>query len=433
MSGLGATQSRPSAGERRDVSGLTPEPATRVAFIVSRFPCYDEAFLLREISALSRLMDVRIFALRRAKDRIVHDEALKLLDRVVAPPYILSFRILRAHVKLMLLRPRRYVRALWRLVGGNLASPGFLLKNLAFFPKAGYLADWAERSGITHIHACWATYPASAAMLASEITGIPYSFAGHAHDLYLDTTHLAEKVHRASFVTTCTASNKRHLSQLAPSYPEDRLLVVHHGVSLSEYAAGEKGDTEEILSVGTLYPHKGFQYLVSALGLLETRRVPFHATIVGGGPLESRLREQIAAHGLDGKVSMTGPLKQADVISRYKKAAILILMAQSEWHWGIPNVIIEGIAAGAAVITTRFGSVEELIRDGETGLLVPPKDPEALASALERLIRDRALRKRLALAGQALVARDFDLDRAVDVYFERFRSSSRPAFVSAEA
>jgi glycosyltransferase involved in cell wall biosynthesis len=83
-------------------------------------------------------------------------------------------------------------------------------------------------------------------------------------------------------------------------------------------------------------------------------------------------------------------------------------------------VIIEALAAGNAVITTRFGSVEELVRDGETGILVPPRDPPALAAAIRRLAADPALRDRLATAGRDAVAREFGLENAVSLYVRRF-------------
>jgi glycosyltransferase involved in cell wall biosynthesis len=117
---------------------------------------------------------------------------------------------------------------------------------------------------------------------------------------------------------------------------------------------------------------------------------------------------------------LTGALAQGDVLPLYAHSSIFVLMAQPEWHWGVPNVIVEALASGNAVVTTRFGSVEELVRDGETGLLVPPRDPKALAAAISRLADDEALRSRLAAAGRAVIARDYDLERSASWYVSRF-------------
>jgi colanic acid/amylovoran biosynthesis glycosyltransferase len=398
----------------------------KVVVVLSKFPLYDEVFLLRELSALSERVSLFVLSLRPPGDVIVHDEAVPLLPRHLAPHFLLSPRVWLAQLRVLLRKPGAYLRALFLTVRGNLQSPKFLLGNLAFFPKAIFLADWAERSGVTHLHGGWATFPASVAMVASEVSGIPFSFSGHAHDLYLDQTHLAEKLRRARFVTTCTAANRDFLLGLAPDVPAERVVVVHHGVRLAELVATHRdsGGPLELLSVGTLHPHKGFAYLIDALKLLGDRGLDFRCTLVGGGPLREELEQRVRRHGLEDRVRFTGPLRQAELLPLYRRADVFVLVAQSEWHWGIPNVIIEALAAGAAVITTRFGSVEELVRDGETGLLVPGKDHQALADALIRLADDAALRRRLADAGHREVVEHFDLDRTVHAYLERFGAAA---------
>jgi glycosyltransferase involved in cell wall biosynthesis len=118
-------------------------------------------------------------------------------------------------------------------------------------------------------------------------------------------------------------------------------------------------------------------------------------------------------------------LKQSDLVPLYRRSAVFVLMAQPEWHWGIPNVIIEALAARNAVVTTRFGSVEELVRDDVTGLLVPPRDPEALGEALTALYENEPRRQRLAEAGHARVVADFDLNQTVEGYVSRIEAAIR--------
>ncbi len=397
---------------------------TRVAFITSQFPCYDEAFILREIHALAKKMDVVIFSLKKSKDETVHDEARELLEKTVYVPFLLSGRIIRAQGEVFLQAPARYLGALLKLVWGNLRSPEFLLKNLAFFPKAVYLAGWIQKEKVTHLHAYWATYPASVALVASEIAGVPFSFTGHAHDIYVDTTHLAHKIQRATFVSTCTTLNKKHLLEVAPGIAPEKIVVNYHGLDPERFAANGKRRNKifQILSVGTLQYYKGFNYLLQALAALKEKGLSFHCTIVGGGPLREDLERHIQMLALRSEVTMTGPLKQAEVIPHYRQADLFVLMAQREWHWGIPNVIIESLAARTAVITTRFGSVEELVEDGVSGLLVPPKDPETLARAIECLYLDDPLRRRLADRGHERVLEEFDLNKNILRLQERFQS-----------
>ncbi len=398
----------------------------KLVFIVSKFPCYDEAFILREMHALSKQADIRIFSLRdNTKEKIIHDQAAELLPLTIYVPYFFSLRVLGANLRMLLTRPARYAKALGQLITGNLKSPEFLLKGLAVFPKAVFLADWMLRENVDMMHAYWATYPASVAMVASEISGLPFSFTGHAHDIYLNTTHLKAKIERAKFVSTCTSHNKDYLKKLAPGVPEDRIFLNYHGLDLSKFDVADKkrGEIFEILSVGTLNPHKGFNYLIPALTGLERKGLRFHCTIIGGGPLEADLKNQIRDLGLGEKITMTGPLKQAAVIPYYKKADLMVLMAQPEWHWGIPNVLIEAVAAKAPVITTQFGSVDELVKDGKTGLIVSPKDSQGLADAIQKLSEDNTLRTRLMEEGRKFVLENFDLNLKMREFLRRFEKA----------
>ncbi len=394
----------------------------RVVYVLSKFPCYDEAFLLREIHAVAQRLDTWVFSLRSSEEPVVHDEARAMLPRTLYVPYFFSLRILLAQLVLLMRRPRLYLAALCRLVVGNAKSPRFLVKNLVFFPKAAWLAQWAIGNGVTHLHAGWATYPTSVSLVVSEIAGIPFSFSGHAHDIFLDATHLAAKMRRAAFVTTCTGSNRAYLRTMAPDCPEGHVALVHHGIRLTAFdRAPQREDPMRILSVGTLHAHKGFAHPIEALARLAQEGLDFPSTIVGGGPLEAALRAQLSRAGLDARVTLAGALRQAEVFPHYARASVFVLMAQPEWHWGIPNVIVEALAARNAVITTRFGSVEELVKDEETGLLVPPRDSDALAAAIRRLADEPALRHRLAEAGHQTVAREIDLDRGVEWYVRRFQ------------
>src|SRR3990167_2156943 len=391
-----------------------PNSLPHVVFILSKFPCYDEAFIMRELAAFSEKMKITIFSLRCSRDKVIHDEAVNLLPLTIYVQYLFSMKILTAMFRVFIRRPIRLLKALFDLKWGNIKSPEFLMKNLAFFPKSIYLADWAERNKVTHFFGYWATYPASVAMTASTITGIPFSFMGHAHDIYLNTTHLKEKIMRAKFISTCTKSNK--------DYPHVCIKVIHHGLSFKNYESDQKPveNRLHIISVGTLYEHKGHKYLIDAVKILKGRGVQLICHIIGGGPLEPDLRAQISRCGLESEVFLTGAIKHSEVVPYYKQADLLVLMAQSEWHWGIPNVIVEAFAAKVAVITTRFGSVEEVVLDGKTGILVPGKDVQALAHVIEKLFRDRNYLKTLAQAGHDLILQEFDRDRCVNQYIDLF-------------
>ena len=393
----------------------------KVAFIVSQFPCYDEAFILREIYALSKRSEILILSLKNPKDPIIHNEARELLPKTIYSPYFFADFIFWVHIQTFFRQPIRYIKVLLGLIFGNLKSPEFLLKSLVFFPKAVYFAHLLKKEKVTNIHAYWATYPASVALIASQLTGIPYSFTGHAHDIYLNTSDLRRKMMNAAFITTCTQQNKEYLRKVAPLYSDRRILVNYHGLKLHDFAVNGKlrNKTFQVISVGTLNDYKGFQYLIPALGILKEKGLQLNCTIIGGGPLEANLKKQIKMLHLESYITMTGPLKQNEVLPFYKKADLLILMAQPEWHWGIPNVLIEALAAKTPVITTQFGSVNELIKDRETGLIVPPKDPETLAQNIDMLYQNNELRQQLTEAGHKVVVEKFDLEKNIEEFGER--------------
>jgi glycosyltransferase involved in cell wall biosynthesis len=316
--------------------------------------------------------------------------------------------------------PGKILAALWELIRGNISNPEFLFKNLAIFPQSVYLARWVKQNGITYLFGYWATYPASVAMAVSRMTGVPFGFMGHAHDIYAKTTHLAAKMRAADFISTCTASNREYLAKIEPS-ALDKIRVLRHGLSLEKYECASKPEGPVfILSVGTLWPHKGHGYFLEAMALLRKAGMDVRGAIVGGGPLLSALSKKRAELGLDGVVEITGPLKHAQVIPYYKKAHVFVLAAQAESHWGIPNVILEALAAGAAVVTTKFGSVEEVIQDERTGLIVPGKSCGALAGALARLCVDETLRQALASSGREIVRAQFDIRTCLAEYLQRF-------------
>jgi glycosyltransferase involved in cell wall biosynthesis len=130
--------------------------------------------------------------------------------------------------------------------------------------------------------------------------------------------------------------------------------------------------------------------------------------VVGDGPLRDTLRDQARALGLDGAVRFLGAVPEAwRLLPHFDVFAL-----PSRWE-GMSNGLLEAMAAGRPIVATTAGGNPELITDGETGLLVPPEDPGALAAAIARLVRDPALARRLGDAARRRVEKDYTLDRMV--------------------
>ena len=166
--------------------------------------------------------------------------------------------------------------------------------------------------------------------------------------------------------------------------------------------------------------------MIEAGRLLRERGIEFRCEIIGEGPLEPVLREQIATAGLTNSVVLTGPLPQGEVIARLAQSALFVLPCVTEADGGmdnLPTVVMEAMAAGLPVISTAVAGVPEMVEEGATGLLVPEHQPVALADAVDRLLGDRPLALSLGEAGRQRAAELFAIEKsgaALRLLFQEF-------------
>ncbi|MCM8812075.1 MAG: glycosyltransferase family 4 protein [Candidatus Omnitrophica bacterium] len=397
-----------------------------VGFILSQFPRYDEAFILRELVELSKGEEATvIFSLRPCRDKVVHEQAKPLQKSTVYAPFFFSADVWRSHLAFLRSTPAWYAGALGWVVSRHWKNPVVLLKSVAFFPKTVHFARIAREKGVSHLHAFWATYPATAAVVINRLTGIPFSMSGHAHDIYTANPALAEKVREARFTLTCTEYNRGYLSRIAKNGTGDKVFVSYHGVDLERFAPAQKPGNGvcQILSVGSLLPCKGYETLIESCRILKESRFPFRCTIAGGGFLERKLRGMIRRYGLAGQMAIVGYVSQETVADFYRQADLFVLPLVSKIHWGIPNVLIEALASKTPVISCDLPSLRELVEHGKSGWIIPEESPEALADAVKKLWYKPALRRSLAEVGHQRVRERFSLERTGRQLREIFQRS----------
>ncbi len=200
---------------------------------------------------------------------------------------------------------------------------------------------------------------------------------------------------------------------------KDRTVVVHEGVDVERIAATSPLDLHHAFqlpagcpvvgNVGALVPHKGQLGLVDATAIL-VRDVPdARVLIVGEGELRGELERRIRHHHLEAHVILTG--FRNDIPSLLRGLDLFVMSSVTE---GLGTSVLDAMSAGVPVVGTRAGGIPESIVDGETGLLVPVRDPEALAQAMMRMLLDRGARHGFGEAGQRRAREQFSADRMVD-------------------
>jgi glycosyltransferase involved in cell wall biosynthesis len=322
----------------------------------------------------------------------------------------------------------RFLRALANALLGPRESLRVRLRVLAHLLVACHWARGLRREPVSAIHSQWIHSCGSVGMYGAWLLGVPFSFTGHATDLFRDRAALVDKIRRAEFIA-CISSFHREL-YLAHGAQRQQLRIVYCGIDTEQFqlprAAREDKGSFRILSSGRLVEKKGFADLIAACRILRDHGLDFECQIGGSGPLEAELRQQIAREGLQERVAVTGqPLMQEEVSAFMHGGDVFCLpcvWAADGDVDGLPQMLMEAMACGLPVVSTRLVGIPDLVVDGETGLLVEAGRPDQLAETLLRVLHDPALRERLAAAGRRKVEKEFNLRTCVAPLIEYFRS-----------
>jgi colanic acid/amylovoran biosynthesis glycosyltransferase len=432
---------------------------TPIAFVFPAFPVLHQTFVLWEVLSLRQLgVPIRLYSLKHPSTRTQQPEGAALAQEVRYLP-ALSRAVLKDNARVLARNPKRYVGVFLRLVRewwrdrhvkelsrdpGAQPDPAerlltlgeriqgflnenpfvYLLRSLALVLPAVHLGVELQREGIMRVHAHWASYPTTAALVIQWLFDIPFSFTAHAYDIYLVPRLLPVKVRTAEFVVTCAQVNAAFLRQLGGPATHDRVVVNYHGVDLNRFAPRPARAPEgepRIVTCGRLQIYKGHHVLLRACAKLSR---PVRCIIVGEGPQRAKLEELARSLGIADRVEFTGALPQTELVRHYREAALFVLASIVVTSYGrrdvIPNVLAEAMAMQVPVVSTNISGIRELITDRETGRLVAPGDPDALARAVDELLDDPGQREHLALAGYQKVLAEFDRAANVRVLAELF-------------
>lgn len=385
----------------------------RVAYFLSMFPCWSETFILRELTEIHRRgVDVTIYSLKPCNETLVHSDAAAFVSngQVVYPSPVAAVGHFLANSLLHPLKTFLLFRDFKRSYKGSIMS---LVKSYATFVLAADLLAKLRSKGIEHIHAPWGTYPSTAALYCSRLAGYPFSFTTRAHDLFLEDHALHLKFSEARFSQTITDYNRRVIGSRYPGLALDTLHVIHSSLYPENYDAPRTPELPpRIMSVGRLVEMKGFGDLISACALLRGGGIEFRCEIVGDGPLKDELHRQIDDLGLRDCVQILDPVPQEEIRRMLCRATCFVLpciTARDGDQDGIPNVLMEALAARVPAVSCPTSGVPELIEDGKTGLLVTQRDPKGLADGVVRILNDKHLQDFFSENGRKKVEDEFNV------------------------
>ena len=391
----------------------------KVAYLIDVFPQLSETFILNEIVQLMKY-GVHVFVFSRGKPRgnIQHAKAKELSSQTcyLSEDDVSQLRKVWLHLYFLLTSPIRYLRTF--LFSYRKKHSG----TFWYFKQSVIYAREIKRVGAQHIHSHYAASTATKyAMLVSMLTGIPYTFTAHGwYDIFTyPPKDFYDRVEKSKGVVTASFFNRDHISR-SFQVPLNKIHVVRYFVDISFFNSEidvEKGNI--ILTVARLHPVKGLQYLIEACDILRKIGLKFNCIIVGDGSERRNLASLINLLELNDSVILAGPKTQEEVINYYHKAKIFVLPSLTE---GLPVVLIEAMACKVPVIATRICGIPELVEDGVNGFLVPPKDPQKLADAIEILLKDPELCRKFGEEGRRKVEREFNLEKQVRKLIELWES-----------
>jgi glycosyltransferase involved in cell wall biosynthesis len=410
---------------------------SRTAVLVKGYPRLSETFIAQEIHGLeSRGIAQLIVSLRRPTDRVRHPIHDEIRADVLYLPEYLKDDPARVRAGRRWAQSQPAFRRAWAMFQRDLKRDR-TANRWRRFGQACVLAHELP-ADIDRLHTHYLHTPASVARYAAVLRGLPWSFSAHAKDIWTTPQwELKEKLADADWGVTCTKLNTEYLNRLAgaPKKPA-KVELVYHGLDFSRFPgppdrSGRPQDAVSIISIGRAVEKKGYDILLKALArMADDRRWRFHH--IGGGQDLTKLKARAKALGLARRITWHGAVNRDHVIEALAEADLFVLparIARSGDRDGLPNVLMEAMAMGLPCIGTTVSALPEIIVPEQTGLLVEPEDPVALAGALMRLIDDSGLRLRLGGDGARAVRERFSADPGLD----RLAAKLRPAGAEAAA
>ena len=398
---------------------MSKQSLKKVLYVVSRFPSLTTTFTAYEMSTIQQAgVDVHVATVWSSEEGNEPQTVEKQFIDKTCDLRLSSPALWLRSIQQVLLKPQILI-LIFQLFVGHLTSIYALLKLLVSLPKGLYLGYWVKKHGFQHIHAHFLSSPATVALIASRISGVPYTVTIHAFDIfatspYERTASIPLKCEKAA---VCIVISKFNLDYMRKTWPKmsGRFELIHNGIDVDVFSNRVEHVTDPnefyILSNGRLVYKKGHAFLLEAVAKLRKQNRNVKLQIIGGGPLESELHDLASRLEIKEHVTFTGKMLQEEIIQHYRKSDMFVLACAISPDGdmdGIPVVLVEALAMEIPTVSTQVSGVPEIVQDSVTGLCVPPHDSQALADAMAFMMDHPDEASKMARAGRQVVENQFN-------------------------
>ena len=410
--------------------------ARRIVYYLWSFPTLSETFIQREIGALIKAgMPLEVIAHEVEDLELLGHDARALMERTHYLTKIDRRTAIGYAWNLFWRRPLGFINFFFYIVGSRYDGRKCPAMDRDVLGRAVHLATVLREKEADHVHAPWASTDAFVALTAARLLEISYTVQARAYDIHRHTSAvgLPLKLAHADFVVTNSSYNEAILRSLLPCGMGGKVRKIYNGIDISRFQPRARAPRAEngvkLLSVGDLVEPKGFDYLIRACKILKERGYTVRCRIIGGR-LTAEINNYIElmklrkALRLEEEVLFIGRQPFDRVLEEYQDADIFVLPAVTAKHGGrdiTPNALIEAMAMKLAVVSTTSGAIPEIVQNGVSGILLPPRDAGALAATIIQLIENPLFRVELGNNARKRIEERFDSGKNVAHFVGLFR------------
>lgn len=392
-----------------------------ILYFSSWYPMMNDTFVVREIlEIVNRGHNVKICVLKANKKKDyangikeINAEEVNIL-KMNFNPIIIFLSFINAFFSV----PKGFVKSFSEMLFASIKQPNKFYHYLYIFISVLYFYKQKSILNANYIHTHFLHSGAIAARWFSILSNIPYGFTAHIAKIRYEK-ELMKKIIKDSNI--CVGDTQETMRFIKDISGRDGVLI-KNSIDVSSVKFDNKNISSEIqipfiLACGTLIPPKGFDVLVKACNILYKESMIFFCKIIGDGPERKNL-EEIGKELINNNfLELSGTIPIGELIENYSKADIFVMPSIPSRYGrdGLPTVIIEAMAKGVPVIGTAHAAIPELVINNQTGLLVPPDDPKAIAESIKNLINNPELRKKIILQARKKIEEEHNIKKNIGI------------------